>query len=103
MSSTFIEKDGTLLPPPQSSGVVEALQWLADISHIAGPPESIDLAATDKHIIVVLPTVQAMSTWIMATQSGPPKQINDALGTWYVADTMDDLTWSISLRTVAIR
>lgn len=86
------------VPPPHvKAGVDEALRWLASVSTMAGPPDSIDVSTTTRQIDVATPNHHLFIRWqaIIGAVAQPTR--HDVLGATVIATTVDADLWSVTI------
>jgi hypothetical protein len=86
-------------PPPAGTPVDEVLRWIADVSEVAGPPNSLDVSVTTRHIDIITPDLVFHARWIMLVGAVEQAEQHDALGVMVIATTPLADRWSVTIRT----
>jgi hypothetical protein len=86
-------------PPPAETPVDEVLRWLADVAAMAGPPNSLDVSVTTRHIDITAYDLVFHTRWLMLVGALEQSEQRDALGVMVIATTPLADRWSVTIRT----
>jgi len=84
-------------PPPVTASVDEVLRWLANVTTMAGSPDSVDVSTTTQQIDVAAPNQMIFTSWQAIIGAVPQPIRHDALGSTVLAATMYPDLWSVTI------
>jgi hypothetical protein len=84
-------------PPSVTAPIEEALRWLASVTTMAGPPDSVDVSTTTRRIDVAVADQMLFTRWQAIIGAVRQSTRHDALGSTVLAATVYPGLWMVTI------
>jgi len=84
-------------PPPISADITEALRWGAAVAALAGHPDSIEIQARVRTILITFCDIDVMKLWAITIGETLRTSVSDELGATTRVFTTERALWHVTL------